>query len=71
MRDHNGMTRFDRAVGRVAWWMFWTVIGGTCSVLKIYYMSRLTLPLTNTNEASSLDCPPSRSNLEVESQSSL
>lgn len=28
---------FDRSIGRAAWFVFWAIIGGLCTVLKIYF----------------------------------
>lgn len=70
MRDQNGMTRFDRVVGEGAWRIFWTVIGGICLVLKIYYMLRPTSRRANTSDTTKLTYPSERNNLEIESQTS-
>lgn len=70
MRNQNGMTRFDRVVGGVAWRIFWTVIGGICLVLKIYYMFRPTPRQAGTSDINEVACTSERSNLEIESQTS-
>jgi hypothetical protein len=40
MRDQNGMSRFDRIVGRIAGMVFWAVIGSMCFVLKLFCRSQ-------------------------------
>lgn len=65
MRDHNGMSRFDRAAGRVAWCIFWAVIGGVSSALKIYYIARPDPGSDGSVDAPEFDCLPSGSGLEI------
>ena len=65
MRDHNGMTRFDRVAGRVAWYIFWAVIGGVSSALKIYYIARPDSFLEGSVDAPELACVHSENGLEI------
>lgn len=65
MRDHNGMTRFDRVAGRVAWCIFWAVIGGVSSALKIYYIVRPDSRSASVLDAPEFDCLHSENGLEI------
>jgi hypothetical protein len=65
MRDHDGMTRFDRFAGEVAWCIFWAVIGGVSSALKIYYIVRPDSRSAGSIDAAEFDCLPGESELEI------
>ena len=58
MRDQNGMSRFDRVVGRVAGMVFWAVIGSLCFVLKLFYRPQ---PGIKRDDVEAIDAVPAHS----------
>jgi hypothetical protein len=66
MRDHNCMSRFDRAAGKVAGGIFWTVIGGISLALKLYYATRPKSYNAKDTDTVDLSCRSGESSLEME-----
>lgn len=66
MPDQNGMSRFDRVVGRVAGMVFWAVIGSLCFVLKLFYRSQPRFKRSDVEASNVVPAHPAQENLNVQ-----